>query len=729
MMNSKGNICFGGAGFLSVDGVVVYANRCTNPGWLTDTVIVGQFCFPDGSWGIGTLDISVAGAVPVVLINAATGLPWGGANNLMAANGTWFAEIDNASEDVFGVWSNGVSLVLPGAGLQGLDRTGTSLLITPVRLGATGLVVKQMTGPDITIDTGGMLGIGSCIDLGVVAWAVGTTVHSTSAPAPLTLPNGNPNFTTLSDGRKFFVQDVGAGVVVYQWNTTTPAGFILNTGIGTHFDFYPQISPLGGSVVRVSSSHGQGQLPTDVQAYDLDVDARQMRSAVMSNGTLTWTAYGACPIGNMVMPVPPSTLTIPANLQSVASYGKPMCWYTYFAVPDNTHGYVDATNAALHVGDTSLPWGPALAFDGMVTWDLGCARAAQLKLPVITDFLNAPTSPAQVAAVLAAADSGNSAPLSQQVSWATTAALAKGVGMFVLVSEGGPAGSIPARARQMVEAYINPGEAPAAFQARIGAALATAGNPCALVIGVDDGGGIRSEQDLVNGLSVCDQLIRQYPVSDIFVFSIARQGTLPSGQIVGGLTAHPVLWPILQRMYSARTGLGSVPAPLTPDAPPVPTVTDTLTSGSELSPNQSLTSPNGLYTAVLQGAGNLVVYGPNTAVMFATPIGGQTLAMQTAGNVVLYGVNGTVVWAAGPTPLQTGTVLKVSNTGTLDIVNTVGQVVWTTGAPAPVVPPPAPVVPKPVVPAPVVTKSSGTNPLIYVAIVAAAIVILYLVTR
>ena len=45
---------------------------------------------------------------------------------------------------------------------------------------------------------------------------------------------------------------------------------------------------------------------------------------------------------------------------------------------------------------------------------------------------------------------------------------------------------------------------------------------------------------------------------------------------------------------------------------------DTLTEGQKLVRGESLTSNSGAYTATLQDDGNLVIYGPKGAVLWAT---------------------------------------------------------------------------------------------------------------
>jgi hypothetical protein len=76
-----------------------------------------------------------------------------------------------------------------------------------------------------------------------------------------------------------------------------------------------------------------------------------------------------------------------------------------------------------------------------------------------------------------------------------------------------------------------------------------------------------------------------------------------------------------------------------------------LSAGQRLNPGQSLISPNGYYRLVLQGDGNLVLYGPGggpTGALWATNTSdGAHLDMQSDGNLVLYKANNvTAAWAS-----------------------------------------------------------------------------------
>lgn len=113
---------------------------------------------------------------------------------------------------------------------------------------------------------------------------------------------------------------------------------------------------------------------------------------------------------------------------------------------------------------------------------------------------------------------------------------------------------------------------------------------------------------------------------------------------------------------------------------------------------QSIVSGNGRYQLVLQGDGNLVLYGPRGRVL-----GGSTWAsgtdgkpatqavLQQDGNFVLYGERGRVLggatWASG-TDGRGGTRLIMQNDGNLVLYKSDGQAVWATNTVEPPPPPP-----------------------------------------
>ncbi len=97
-------------------------------------------------------------------------------------------------------------------------------------------------------------------------------------------------------------------------------------------------------------------------------------------------------------------------------------------------------------------------------------------------------------------------------------------------------------------------------------------------------------------------------------------------------------------MYADGRAAWSIRGGLIPRPPMGPV---TLNAGQTLTAGQMLVSANRQYQAVLQTDGNLVVYGPNNQVLFATNTGGTAnprLAMQPDGNLVLYGASGPQWW-------------------------------------------------------------------------------------
>jgi len=73
-----------------------------------------------------------------------------------------------------------------------------------------------------------------------------------------------------------------------------------------------------------------------------------------------------------------------------------------------------------------------------------------------------------------------------------------------------------------------------------------------------------------------------------------------------------------------------------------------LDAGAVLNPGRYLRSADGRYALLMQGDGNLILYGPGYHVLWATNTGGRTGAdatVQTDGNFVLY-ANGSAVWTS-----------------------------------------------------------------------------------
>lgn len=124
---------------------------------------------------------------------------------------------------------------------------------------------------------------------------------------------------------------------------------------------------------------------------------------------------------------------------------------------------------------------------------------------------------------------------------------------------------------------------------------------------------------------------------------------------------------------------------------------DRLRTEQSLGIEQSIKSNNGLYQLVLQGDGNLVLYGRQGRVPGGDTWGvgdgqGGTLAvLQSDGNFVLYGSSGRVpggaLWGSG-TDGKGGTSLVMQDDGNLVIYRSDGSPVWATDTVEPPPPPP-----------------------------------------
>jgi hypothetical protein len=86
---------------------------------------------------------------------------------------------------------------------------------------------------------------------------------------------------------------------------------------------------------------------------------------------------------------------------------------------------------------------------------------------------------------------------------------------------------------------------------------------------------------------------------------------------------------------------------------------DTLAAGGVLRANQSEWSSNGSYRLIMQGDGNLVLYGPSGALWASSTSGaGNWAVMQGDGNLVVYNSASHPLWATGTG--WAGSVLVVS---------------------------------------------------------------------
>ena len=94
--------------------------------------------------------------------------------------------------------------------------------------------------------------------------------------------------------------------------------------------------------------------------------------------------------------------------------------------------------------------------------------------------------------------------------------------------------------------------------------------------------------------------------------------------------------------------------------------------------NQSIKSDNKSYTLILQGDGNLVLYGPKGAIWATGNNRGSFLAQQGDGKLVLYDYNGSPVWSSS-TWLENGTNTRTIMQGDGNLVTYDGyKAVWST---------------------------------------------------
>lgn len=104
----------------------------------------------------------------------------------------------------------------------------------------------------------------------------------------------------------------------------------------------------------------------------------------------------------------------------------------------------------------------------------------------------------------------------------------------------------------------------------------------------------------------------------------------------------------------------------------------TLKAGEQLLANQSVTSPSGNHTLVMQGDGNLVIYKSNGKAIWATATYGTLaarLVMQTDGNLVLYSSDFTMVFWHSQTYGNNGAELYLQDDGNLVIYKN-GTPLW-----------------------------------------------------
>jgi YD repeat-containing protein len=105
---------------------------------------------------------------------------------------------------------------------------------------------------------------------------------------------------------------------------------------------------------------------------------------------------------------------------------------------------------------------------------------------------------------------------------------------------------------------------------------------------------------------------------------------------------------------------------------------DHLVSGQSLSSGQSLVSSNVLYTLIMQGDGNLVLYGSNMKPLWysgTSGTGANRVVMQGDGNLVIYTSGNRAVWASS-TAGQGSSHLDLQGDGNLVIYNSSNVPTW-----------------------------------------------------
>jgi hypothetical protein len=115
---------------------------------------------------------------------------------------------------------------------------------------------------------------------------------------------------------------------------------------------------------------------------------------------------------------------------------------------------------------------------------------------------------------------------------------------------------------------------------------------------------------------------------------------------------------------------------------------DDMQPGEVLNPDQFITSLNGSYTFVYQCDGNLVLYrNIDAKPLWASntnrrPV--EVCIMQGDGNLVIYGPDGEYIWDTA-TDRQPGSRLVVQDDGNVVILNTNNRLIWSTDTAAPLV--------------------------------------------
>jgi hypothetical protein len=111
---------------------------------------------------------------------------------------------------------------------------------------------------------------------------------------------------------------------------------------------------------------------------------------------------------------------------------------------------------------------------------------------------------------------------------------------------------------------------------------------------------------------------------------------------------------------------------------------DRLASAQRLQVNESLASPSGRYSLLLQEDGNLVLYDQDGQPVWASGTDGQPvseLTMQADGNLVLYASSGGALWASD-TYGNDGAYLVLQDDRNLVLYAADGSPIWATNTTA-----------------------------------------------
>lgn len=144
----------------------------------------------------------------------------------------------------------------------------------------------------------------------------------------------------------------------------------------------------------------------------------------------------------------------------------------------------------------------------------------------------------------------------------------------------------------------------------------------------------------------------------------------------------------LRRRGNTRTG-ARIAAALTfavallgiVSSPASATASNSLAIGQSLGPDQTLTSPNGLMTLIMQGGdGNVVLYAPGMSPRWSTSTSGYVgsrLILNGDGNLVVYDAAGIPRWDAFSHGASGGaTHLDLLDNGNLALYDAAGDVTW-----------------------------------------------------